>query len=1001
MKRSIPQLRLLLLALTAWSATAAADTPSPSERNLKAALPVSIYDFAERQLPDNLQVVNGKLQLSPRHYLLRQQSLQWDFRSGGTLTFHQAVPYFTAQDASRHYQRSAICSFSGWIYNEKPLPGAVLRVEIGNSKRKTPDTSFEYQLNFQGWRAIRVAYGRDMTGKPAFDMDYIRMVAPRNVPQGTLYLDALMPTILLDNRHIDPDEQQPFIRKAFGGQEFDSPLQANHLPRLPEKPLTESDRQGFRLLEQKLCDEIRRDVRVLPLARLRESVVKMGIRRAADGTVTGPHLSYGSQTDTFLLGGRLPEYQAEIVELRGYGTLMLQVAAAYRAATQPEERQELAALFQLLAEHLFDQGLVDGSIRGTSHHFGYVSREFFAAFLLMRDELQKARLLDTAAGSAIWYNGLRFLRDQSKMPPPNADILNTLTMSSLVALALLPDTPEKAAMLRAFQTYYGGNIAMKSPGQTGGFKADGCIYHHWGHYPGYGFPALKGAALACDMLTRTPWSLPQEAHDNLKLALKSAFLYTNPRRGGSAENPEVPTALCGRHPFEEPDLQSCAIAYRRMAADPEMAAIYKRLAPRDPDFAAVKPAELPQGHWSFNYGGFGIHRTGEKMVTLKGYNRTVWSSEIYTRDNRYGRYQSNGTIEIMPQGEHRQEGWDWNRIPGATTLHRPLDVLNSPDRHTLMLISPSRMSGSSHLGNRYGMFGVELTEPEKPHFDAKFHAVKSVFAFGPRLITLGSDIRSGSDYRAETTLFQFPVQAGKYPVFFNSDQPLDALPLTRETQNPAWTADAFGNVWYVFSPGTLRLTRQLQHSRNNKTSKATQGEFAVAYLDHGIRPNNARYEYLLELDADPATAAQKMARWRDPAQRPYRILRQDASCHAVRDRESGVTAAIFFRPGKLPDAAPLLEALTPAYVMYRREAGELEIGLNTPDLADFIGKTTDVNFTGNRERESRIVTVVLQGKWQAVQTSPEVKVLVHGDETRISATFRHGIARQLSLQQRN
>ena len=51
----------------------------------------------------------------------------------------------------------------------------------------------------------------------------------------------------------------------------------------------------------------------------------------------------------------------------------------------------------------------------------------------------------------------------------------------------------------------------------------------------------------------------------------------------------------------------------------------------------IQPAQAPQGFFVYNYGSAGIFRRADWMVTLKGYTTDVWGSEIYTKDNRYGR----------------------------------------------------------------------------------------------------------------------------------------------------------------------------------------------------------------------------------------------------------------------------------------------------------------------------------------------------------------------------
>ena len=130
------------------------------------------------------------------------------------------------------------------------------------------------------------------------------------------------------------------------------------------------------------------------------------------------------------------------------------------------------------------------------------------------------------------------------------------------------------------------------------------------------------------------------------------------------------------------------------------------------------------------------------MVTLKGYTTDVWGAEIYAKDNRYGRYQSYGSVQIMGKGNpvsragsgFVQEGWDWNRLPGTTTIHLPFELLDSPLKGTTMARSTENFSGSSSLGGMNGMFAMKLTERDYENFTPDFVARKSVFCFDNRMI---------------------------------------------------------------------------------------------------------------------------------------------------------------------------------------------------------------------------------------------------------------------------
>ena len=64
-------------------------------------------------------------------------------------------------------------------------------------------------------------------------------------------------------------------------------------------------------------------------------------------------------------------------------------------------------------------------------------------------------------------------------------------------------------------------------------------------------------------------------------------------------------------------------------------------------------------------------------MTIKGFNRFVWDFEGSTRvgkpENVYGTYQSHGSMLIANSEEALKahdinNGWDWTKIPGATTM---------------------------------------------------------------------------------------------------------------------------------------------------------------------------------------------------------------------------------------------------------------------------------------------------------------------------------------------
>ena len=65
--------------------------------------------------------------------------------------------------------------------------------------------------------------------------------------------------------------------------------------------------------------------------------------------------------------------------------------------------------------------------------------------------------------------------------------------------------------------------------------------------------------------------------------------------------------------------------------------------------------------------------------------------QIYLGANLYGRYLAHGSLQILTAAPGQtvtpatsgwqQEGFDWNRIPGVTSIHLPLEQLHSKVRN--------------------------------------------------------------------------------------------------------------------------------------------------------------------------------------------------------------------------------------------------------------------------------------------------------------------------------
>ena len=191
-----------------------------------------------------------------------------------------------------------------------------------------------------------------------------------------------------------------------------------------------------------------------------------------------------------------------------------------------------------------------------------------------------------------------------------------------------------------------------------------------------------------------------------------------------------------------------------------------------------------------NYALLMAHRRDTWLALARGYNHRFAATEIYDRNNRFGRYFGNGVLEILAGGDPVsreasgcvEDGWDWNRLDGTTVIYLPLDKLRAVNRGTEGILSDQTfVGGVSHRG-RNGAFVMQI-HGMKRH-DPSFRARKSTFFFDDRIICLGSDIENDdTEHPTHTNLFQKHLPETTLPISSSEEHagasPMRALPADR------------------------------------------------------------------------------------------------------------------------------------------------------------------------------------------------------------------------------
>ena len=918
----------------------------------------------EESVPQTFKVAGkGELKTSSLFYKEEKSSLEWDFQPGSTLDV-QVSPL------SLNTKKEQQFGITLWIYNEKPQQDSV-RFEFLNEAGEV-SYWFSYHLQAAGWRACWISFAYMNGNKKDKNIVGYRLVAPQR--EGRIFLDRLTFPEKKMNLRTTPDQQLPTnnglsnrdlwhwcLVWKWEKQSYDIPLLSK---------LTSRQKKDLKTIEQRLTDFL--DVKKAPQGQVNaayKTFEKAAITPSAAGTgFTGMPVVAPDEQDK--KKGEMSWNDIETM-LAGF---------AYDACYNQNEisKKNYFTVF----DYAIDQGFAFGSGMGTNHHYGYQIRKIYTTAWLMRNEIYKHPHRDAYLSTLRFWAALQETRQPCS--PGRDELLDswhTLLMAKLISAMMFPDANRQEQALNGLSRWLSSSLRY-TPGTIGGIKVDGTTFHHGGFYPGYTTGVLATIGQFIAFTNGTEFELTEEARQHIKSAFIAMRNYCNFYEWG--------IGISGRHPFGgkmgSEDIEAFAnialsgdLSGRGDAFDHGLAADYLRLirngdTPNARFFKkeGIQPAQAPQGFFVYNYGSAGIFRRADWMVTLKGYTTDVWGAEIYAKDNRYGRYQSYGSVQIMGKGNpvsragsgFVQEGWDWNRLPGTTTIHLPFELLDSPLKGTTMARSEENFSGSSSLGGMNGMFAMKLMERDYDNFTSDFVARKSVFCFDNRMICLGTGItNSNADYPTETTLFQTKFN-GKEPKADNDDY---------------WLHDGYDNYYHVVD-GTVRSQVADQESRHEKTREKTAGKFSSAWIEHGKAPKDGTYEYMVLMQP---SAAELDELQKAPA---YEVLQRDQMAHVVYDKKTGITGYAAFEAYQPVNDQFIVSIPAETMVMYGKESdNRIRLSVCDPNL-----NLAEKTYTTKEPSRPISKKIVVKGIWMLPSPQEGVQLEYEGNNTFLNVTCQHG-----------
>lgn len=990
-----------------------------------------LFSFEQPDIPSCITGVQSQLSISDVHYKDGTHSMEWVFEPGGVLELKKDLKFEEKDPTGKDLYLSA---FIVWVYNEEPQDA---KIEFQFLKDGKKCTSFPFGINFKGWRAAWVCYERDMQGIPEEGMNELRIVAPQS--RGRLFIDHLITGTKVDARQQTADLQVPFVNAATKNHWLVVYKHSLLQPDIELTPVSNQQKKEMKLLEKRFRDMnyTKGKVTEKELNTIRKKYDFYQITYK-NGHVSGVPIYMVRASEAY--ERIIPNWDKDMltklgVEMKAYFDLMKRIAVAYNNSTdQPEVQKELRQKFMAMYDHITDQGVTYGSCWGNIHHYGYSVRGLYLAYFLMKDVLREEGRLLEAERTLRWYAITNEVYPKPQGNGIDMDSFNTQTTGRIASILMMEDTPEKLQYLKSFSRWidYGCRPAL---GLAGSFKADGGAFHHRNNYPAYAVGGLDGATNMIYLFNHTEWAVSPLAHETVRKVLLAMRFYCNKQH--------FPLSMSGRHPDGRGKLVPMHYAMMAMAGTPDgneaydesMAAAYLRLISdipadaQEPDYMpkvsnaqerkiakqlmkqGFRAEEDPEGNLALGYGCVSVQRRDNWSAVVRGHSRYLWAAEHYLGHNLFGRYLAHGSMQILTAAPGqavtpatsgwKQEGFDWNRIPGATYIHLPLDLLKAKVMNVdtfsgmeEMLYSDEAFAGGLSQQQENGNFGMKLHEHDK--YNGTHRARKSYHFIGGTIVCLGTDIENdNADYPTETTIFQLAVNDAAGQEYWKNYQ-------------------GNGNVWMdhlntgYYVPVKASFEKNFpQRSRLQNSGKDTKGDWVSLVVNHGKAPKGGSYEYAVLPQTDAATM-------KAFAKKPgYKVLKQDRDAHIVQVPAEGICSYVLFETPQATLPGGLLQRTdTACLVMVQKEASDKYLlTVAQPDLALYRGDSDEALDENGKRIERSIysrpwinnesgeipVMVTLKGRW-TVEETPYCK-LVSADkkQTVLRFTCKDGASFEVEL----
>lgn len=544
-------------------------------------------------------------------------------------------------------------------------------------------------------------------------------------------------------------------------------------------------------------------------------------------------------------------------------------------------------------------------------------------------------------------------------------------------------------------------------------KPDGTGFHHNAHYNGYMysyrtwveyFYRFKGTSLKID----------KKSYERLKNAIVT--IYMTAVCSDSDKNRIYANSMAGRHPFYSIEVPFTQKLFEQLIEigsdvmgtdDMDLAAYYNYF------FKTNKynvPAKDANGFYQYNYSAAGVYRQPGWVAVMRCPTAVLWTGEIYNKTNRFGRYQGHGTLEVLYEGgleptgypskyENKGAGWDWNMMPGSTTVHytdwaEMMPYKNDKDRFDQKAKTTNFAGAVSNKA--YGLYAAAFDQGDnwgsQRFVPTNLTFCKSVLAIDGMLFSIGNGISAKGTYAdnmiTATNLFQTIISKNYDKLVVNGKTMGNGEKMTIPSAEALTVINPVSTGYFVpagHDEINIVYDKQQTPSSEGLAAKPATEVAAKAYINHGVKPEKKSYSFIVV----PAANEVKMKDVADKQTKGelFNIVEMQDSLHIIKYAPKNVLAYSFFTPAKGLTAGEVVSSATELLLIEKKDAeGNLSLAISNPNLRP---KMID---NKNWRELPTPAFIELKGAWQAESNIPGIflKTMENGN-TELSCLLRNGL----------